>query len=95
LLGASLAGVALVLLLPVDIDPLRDDAVIFHRRVSVEGGTAELLIGRGLVHGSLRAMDRSPGVDALIRRAADFLHRLAAWDDNSLANLAELTLGFR
>lgn len=72
LLAGSLAGLAPALLLPVEIDPLRDDAVLFHRRIVAEGGAAELMVGAGLVHGSLRAMGRSPGVDALVAKAMAF-----------------------
>jgi acetyl esterase len=72
LLAKSLAGTPPVLLLPVEFDPLRDDAFAFHDRLIREGCRSELMLGQGLVHGSLRALGRSPGVDALVRRAIIF-----------------------
>jgi acetyl esterase/lipase len=72
LLAPSLAGLPPTLLLPAESDPLRDDAVEFHRRLLREGGRSELMLGRGLVHGYLRALGRSPGVDALVGRAVAF-----------------------
>jgi acetyl esterase len=72
LLAESLAGMPPTLLLPVEIDPLRDDAFAFHERLKAAGGTSELVLGKGLVHGCLRALGRSPGVDALVGRATLF-----------------------
>jgi len=72
LLAGSLAGMPPCLLLPVEIDPLRDDAFAFHERLKAAGGTSELVLGKGLVHGCLRALGRSPGVDNLVDRAALF-----------------------
>jgi acetyl esterase len=72
LLAASLEGLPPTLLLPAECDPLRDDAVEFHRRLCREGGRSELMLGRGLVHGYLRALGRSPGVEALVGRAVTF-----------------------
>jgi acetyl esterase len=72
LLAQNLADMPPTLLLPVEIDPLRDDAFAFHARLKAAGGSSELVLGKGLVHGCLRALGRSPGVDALVGRAALF-----------------------
>jgi acetyl esterase/lipase len=72
LLAESLAGMPPTLLLPAEIDPLRDDAFAFHERLNATGGISELVLGKGLVHGCLRALGRSPGVDGLVDRAVLF-----------------------
>ncbi len=72
LLAHRYDGLPSTLLMPAEIDPLRDDATVFHQRLTAAGGRSELVIGRGLVHGALRALGHSPGVDALMQRAVDF-----------------------
>jgi acetyl esterase len=72
LLAESLARMPPCLLLPVEIDPLRDDAFAFHERLKAAGGKSQLVLGKGLVHGCLRALGRSPGVDDLVGRAVLF-----------------------
>jgi acetyl esterase len=54
-------------------DPLRDDARVFVERIRADGGDARLLIGTGLVHGCWRALETSPGVQAMHRAVCDFL----------------------
>ncbi|MEM5297512.1 alpha/beta hydrolase [Burkholderia sp. JPY481] len=54
-------------------DPLRDDARVFVERIRVAGGDARLLIGMGLVHGCWRALETSPGVQAMHKAVCDFL----------------------
>ena len=73
LLAADLRAMPATMLLPVEYDPLRDDCVLFAERLAADGGSVELIMGHGLVHGSLRAIGRSPGVDALIQKAANFV----------------------
>jgi acetyl esterase/lipase len=73
LLAADLSGLPKSLLLPVEHDPLRDDATLFARRLSDAGVEAELHIGAGLVHGCLRAISRSEGADFMLQKAASFL----------------------
>ncbi|RFB81003.1 alpha/beta hydrolase [Methylovirgula sp. 4M-Z18] len=72
LLATRYDGLPPTLLLPVEIDPLRDDATTLHARIKAAGGTSELVVGKGLLHGALRALGRSPGIDALMQRAVDF-----------------------
>jgi acetyl esterase len=72
LLAPSLKWVPPTLLSPAECDPLRDDAIEFHQRLLREGRRSELMLGRGLVHGYLRALGRSPGVEALVGRAVTF-----------------------
>lgn len=57
----------------VEHDPLRDDARVFVERMKAAGGAAELWIGVGLVHGCLRALDSSPGVQYLHAEVCRFL----------------------
>jgi len=73
LLADRFDGLPPALLLPVEHDPLRDDASAFAERLAAAGGAAELVVGAGLVHGCLRAIGRSTAVDALYGRLAGFL----------------------
>ncbi|MFM0737301.1 alpha/beta hydrolase [Paraburkholderia xenovorans] len=57
----------------VEHDPLRDDARVFIDRVNAAGGAGRLWIGAGLVHGCLRALESSPGAQALHREVCQFL----------------------
>ncbi|QQC66140.1 alpha/beta hydrolase [Paraburkholderia ginsengisoli] len=54
-------------------DPLRDDARVFVERIHAAGGDARLRIGVGLVHGCWRALESSPGVQAMHRAVCEFL----------------------
>ncbi len=54
-------------------DPLRDDARVFVERIEAAGGLAQLWIGAGLVHGCWRAIDSSPGVQAMHKAVCGFL----------------------
>jgi acetyl esterase/lipase len=57
----------------VEHDPLRDDARVFVERINAAGGDARLSIGTGLVHGCWRALESSPGVQAMHKEVCDFL----------------------
>ena len=61
------------LLMPVEHDPLRDDGVEYYARLRAAGVEAELTVGTGLVHGCLRALGTSPGVEALLSRLCGWL----------------------
>jgi len=54
-------------------DPLRDDARVFAERILAAGGQARLWIGAGLVHGCWRAIESSPGVQAMHDEVCRFL----------------------
>lgn len=54
-------------------DPLRDDARVFAERIDSAGGEARYWLGAGLVHGCWRAMDSSPGAQALHHEVCRFL----------------------
>ncbi|WP_027800614.1 alpha/beta hydrolase [Paraburkholderia dilworthii] len=54
-------------------DPLRDDARVFAERILAAGGEARLWIGAGLVHGCWRALESSPGVQAMHEEVCRFL----------------------
>jgi acetyl esterase/lipase len=58
-------------------DPLRDDARVFAERINAAGGDARLRIGTGLVHGCWRALESSPGVQAMHKAVCDFLSEQA------------------
>jgi acetyl esterase len=46
-------------------DPLRDDGVRYHERLSAAGVAVSFHLGKGLVHGCLRARGQVPDVDLL------------------------------
>ncbi len=73
LAAPNLSGLPPVLLLPVEHDPLRDEAYAFAERLRRAGVPVSLHLGKGLVHASLRAAGRSPGVDAMIERCTAWL----------------------
>lgn len=73
LLAEDLSGLPPALLLPMEYDPLRDDALAYHRKLLDAGGQSALYMGKGLVHGCLRAIDISPGVQEVYRRMVDFI----------------------
>jgi acetyl esterase/lipase len=78
LLGPDLAGLPPMLLLAAEHDVLRDHASAFAARVTADGGEATAVVCEGLVHGSLRAIGRSPAADRMLARAVDFLRQRLA-----------------
>jgi acetyl esterase/lipase len=75
LLAENVSGLPPTLLLPVEHDPLRDDCTAFSKRLAEVGVPVTLSIGKGLVHGCLRAIGRSEGVDSMVQKAANFLQK--------------------
>lgn len=73
LLARRFDGLPRTLAIAVEHDPLRDDARVFVERMRAAGGDAEFVAEPGLVHGCLRALGTSPGVDRLYQRAAAFV----------------------
>lgn len=71
-------GLPPTLAIGVEHDPLRDDARVFAGRINAAGGEARLWIGAGLVHGCWRALESSPGVQALHSEVCRFLSAHAA-----------------
>jgi acetyl esterase/lipase len=66
-------GLPPTLAIGAEHDPLRDDARVFIEHIRAAGGDAQLMIGTGLVHGCWRALDTSPGVQAMHRAVCGFL----------------------
>ncbi|CAB3686122.1 alpha/beta hydrolase [Paraburkholderia rhynchosiae] len=66
-------GLPRTLAIGAEHDPLRDDARVFAERVEAAGGEARLWIGAGLVHGCWRAIESSPGVQAMHEEVCRFL----------------------
>lgn len=69
------SGLPATLAVGVEHDPLRDDARVYIERIRAAGGDGYFLLGEGLVHGCLRALDKSPGVKLLYREVCEFLTR--------------------
>jgi acetyl esterase len=76
--AARFEGLPPTLAIGVEHDPLRDDARVFVERVNTAGGHAQLWIGTGLVHGCWRALESSPGVQALHHTVCQFLASIDA-----------------
>ncbi|MDX1739513.1 MAG: alpha/beta hydrolase, partial [Alphaproteobacteria bacterium] len=55
-------------LLPVEHDPLRDDAVEYLKKLQQHNIKCDLHMGDGLVHGCLRAINIRPGVMLLLQK---------------------------
>ncbi|MGF6701050.1 acetyl esterase [Paraburkholderia sp. MM5496-R1] len=70
-------GLPPTLAIGAEHDPLRDDARVFVERIREAGGDARLLVGTGLVHGCWRALETSPGVQAMHRAVCEFLRENA------------------
>jgi acetyl esterase/lipase len=66
-------GLPPTLAIGAEHDPLRDDARVFAERILAAGGEAHLWIGTGLVHGCWRAIESSPGVQAMHGEVCRFL----------------------
>ena len=73
LLADNLRGLPPALLLPVEYDPLRDDAIAYHEKLLAADVNSILHMGKGLVHGCMRAVDTSPGVQAVYQRMVGFI----------------------
>ncbi|MEC5404412.1 alpha/beta hydrolase [Paraburkholderia sp. MPAMCS5] len=66
-------GLPPTLAIGAEHDPLRDDARVFTERLQAAGGNARLWVGTGLVHGCWRAIESSPGVQAMHDELCRFL----------------------
>jgi len=66
-------GLPPMLAIGVEHDPLRDDARVFAERVHAADAEVRFWMGAGLVHGCWRAIESSPGVQALHLEVCRFL----------------------
>lgn len=76
LLAENLRRLPPALLLPMEYDPLRDDALTYHQKLIEADTESTLYMGKGLVHGCMRAIDESPGVQVVYRKMVDFIAAL-------------------
>ncbi len=73
LLETDFSNLPPALLLPVEYDPLRDDSISYHERLVSAGTRSSLHLGKGLVHGCLRAIETSPGVKLMYQKILKFI----------------------
>jgi acetyl esterase len=73
LLADDLKGLAPVFVAVAQWDPLRDDGVLYSERLNAAGVDAALYVGKGLVHGCLRARGHVPEVDKMYRTLLAYL----------------------
>jgi len=73
LLADDLKGLAPVFVAVAQWDPLRDDGVLYSERLDAAGVDAALYVGKGLVHGCLRARGHVPEVDKMYRTLLAYL----------------------
>jgi len=76
LIGDDLVGVAPCFAVSADIDPLRDDAEVWCRKLRQAGVAAVAVNEPGLPHGYLRARHMSRRASASFSRIADAIGRL-------------------
>ncbi|MDX7951835.1 alpha/beta hydrolase [Lichenihabitans sp. Uapishka_5] len=69
----DLSALPPTVLLPAEVDPLRDDCTMLAGRLQALGTEVMLLPGTGLVHGALRAMDRAAAMAEPFARMCAFL----------------------
>ncbi|MBV9703170.1 MAG: alpha/beta hydrolase fold domain-containing protein, partial [Methylobacteriaceae bacterium] len=77
----SLAGFPPTFLLAAEHDPLRDDCTAFAERLREVGTPVTLHLARGLVHGFLRAIDRSRAAAAAFDAFVGFFTLRLARED--------------
>lgn len=73
LLAQDLTGLAPAFVAVAQFDPLRDDGIAYHQRLTAAGVASELYHGTGLVHGCLRGRHQVPEVDALYEAMLDYV----------------------
>jgi acetyl esterase len=74
--AVDFSNLAPALLLPVEYDPLRDDSFAYHEKLQTAGSPSDVHLGRGLVHGCLRAIGTSPGVGQMVQKILTFISEL-------------------
>ena len=73
LLAESFSGLPKAFIAVAQFDPLRDDGMLYAKRLQTAGVAAVLYPGKGLVHGCLRARGQAPEVDQLYAVLLDYL----------------------
>lgn len=69
----DLSALPPTVMLPAEIDPLGDDCTVLAERLRAIGTAVSLLPGTGLVHGALRALDRTAAMADPFARMCAFL----------------------
>ena len=72
-LGADLAGLPPLHLMAAGLDPLTDDTMTLAERLKAAGGTYELAVVPGVVHGFLGRAPRLPAAQDALAKAGAFL----------------------
>ena len=76
LLTADLAGMPPAMIAACELDPLRDEATVWHDRLTRAGVPSRLCLGEGLVHGCMRARRMSPPAMRLFEAICEGLSSL-------------------
>ncbi len=63
---------------PVEHDPLRDEAILYNDMLLEAGVESHLFIGKGIVHGCLRALYKSPNTMEMLD---EIVKRIDSWTD--------------
>ena len=67
LAAANLQGMPPAFVAVAEYDPLRDDGVLYVRRLQASGVAAQCHLGRGLLHGCLRFWQQGPETARMVR----------------------------
>jgi len=76
LLADDLAGMPPAVIVACELDPLRDEAAVWHDRLQQAGVASRFYLGEGLVHGCMRARRMSPAAMRLFEEICEGLSSL-------------------
>ena len=78
LAAANLQGMPPAFVAVAEYDPLRDDGLLYVRRLQASGVAAQYHLGRGLLHGCLRFWQQGPETARMVRALSAAITRMLA-----------------